>query len=68
MEQQRDAATLNAMPTISQQMVYDLNSDRSQLCARLSYRTSRSTANPRITRLIRSEKSSRNTKTRKVNN
>jgi len=26
------------------------------------------TANPRITRLIRSEKSSRNTKTRKVNN
>ena len=27
-----------------------------------------STANPRITRLIRSEKSSRNTKTRKVNN
>ena len=28
----------------------------------------RFTANPRITRLIRSEKSSRNTKTRKVNN
>ena len=26
------------------------------------------TANPRITQLIRSEKSSRNTKTRKVNN
>ena len=29
---------------------------------------SSNTANPRITRLIRSEKSSRNTKTRKVNN
>jgi len=29
---------------------------------------SENTANPRITRLIRSEKSSRNTKTHKVNN
>ena len=33
-----------------------------------SVKLRRYTANPRITRLIRSEKSSRNTKTRKVNN
>ena len=32
------------------------------------YANTKCTANPRITRLIRSEKSSRNTKTRKVNN
>jgi len=35
-------APLNTMLTISQQMVHNLSSDRPQLCARLSYRSSRS--------------------------
>ena len=45
--------------------IWFLSSSPNSLCNQSSQRY---TANPRITRLIRSEKSPRNTKTRKVNN
>ena len=44
--------------------IFDMPTDDGEVCSA----SKPCTANPRITRLMRSEKSSRNTKTRKVNN